>query len=179
MPKSESTELIHDYNGEGRWSVSSVQDRYVEYCRQYGVQEPKMPIPREHREGQSRWVYPVMEAVIEGIERGDKASIAVGIDFVEEDARFPFGKTLKSNTARALRRALLTPEQAGRIRSRVTNLLLAGQTPHEFREYAKLFRHVGIKECWARIERDAPIANPYVKRFYDYFRQCAERETKG
>ena len=67
-----------------------------------------MPIPREHREGQSRWVYPVMDAVIEGIERGDKASIAIGIDFVEEDARFPFGKTLKSNTARALRQAPLT-----------------------------------------------------------------------
>jgi hypothetical protein len=45
-----------------------------------------VPMPREHEEGQSRWVYPVMEAVIEGIERGDKASVAVGIDFIEEDA---------------------------------------------------------------------------------------------
>jgi hypothetical protein len=79
MRKPESSGLIHDYNGEGRWSVSSVQDRYVEYCRQYGVQEPKVPTPREHREGQSRWAYPVMEAVIEGIERGDKASIAIGL----------------------------------------------------------------------------------------------------
>ena len=89
--------------------------RLVEYCRRYGVQEPKVPMPREHEEGQSRWVYPVMEAVIEGIERGDKASVAVGIDFIEEDAHSPFGKTLKSNTAPPLRRASLTPEQVGRI----------------------------------------------------------------
>jgi hypothetical protein len=55
-----------------------------------------VPNPGEPEEGQGRWVYPVME----GIERGDKASVAVGIDFIEEDAHFPFGKTLKSNTAR-------------------------------------------------------------------------------
>lgn len=119
-----------------------------------------------------------MEAVIEGIERGDKASVAVGIDFIEEDAHFSYGKTLKSNTARALRRASLTPEQVGRIRNRVTNLLLAGQTPHEFRGYANLFRHVGIAECWPRIERGATLNNPYVERFYEYFRQCAEREAE-
>jgi hypothetical protein len=64
-----------------------------------------------------------MEAVIEGIERGDTASIALGLDFIEEDAHFPFGKTLKSNTARALRRASLTAEQVLRVRKRVTNLL--------------------------------------------------------
>jgi len=119
-----------------------------------------------------------MEAVIEGIERGDKASIAIGIDFIEEDAHFPFGKTLKSNTARALRRSSLTPEQVDRIRNRVTNLLLAGQIPHEFREYAKLLRHIGIADYWPRIKQGAPIASPYVKRFYEYFRQCAEREAE-
>ena len=179
MRESESPVTVHNYNGDGRWSVSSVQGRYVEYCRTYGVQEPRVPTPREHTEGQTAWIYPIMDAVIEGIEHGDKASIALGIDFIEEDAHFPFGKTLKSNTARGLRRASLTPEQIERIRNRVTNLLLAGHIPHEFREYAKLFRHVGIAEYWPRIERDAPLHIPYVKRFYDYFRQCAEREAKS
>jgi hypothetical protein len=178
MRESESGVAILNYNGDGRWSVSSVQARYFEYCQRYGVLQPTVPTPQEHEEGQRRWIYPVMDAVIEGIHRGDKASIALGLDFIEEDAHFPFGKTLKSNTARALRRSSLTPEQVERVRNRVTSLLLAGQIRHEFREYAKLFRKVGIAEYWPRIERGAPITNPYVKRFYEYFRLCAERERK-
>ena len=177
MDKLDSNGTVHDLNGEGRWTASAVQERYTEYCRQLGVEAQSVPTAREHREGQNRWVYPVMEAVIEGIERGDRASIAIGIDFIEEDAHSPFGKTLKSNTARALRRASLTPEQVGRIRNRVTNLLLAGHIPHEFREYAKLLRHVGIADSWPRIERARNLDNPYVKRYFEYFRDCAEREA--
>jgi hypothetical protein len=137
------------------------------------------PIPREHVEGLEHWVYPVMQAVIEGIDRGDKASIALGLDFIEEDAHFPFGKTLKSNTARALRRVSLTADQVLRVRRRVTNLLIAGQIPHEYREYAKLLRHVGLAESWRQMEREAKLDNPFVKRFFEYFRACAERESSG
>ena len=107
MSVGEYATLIRNFNGEGRWTVAAVQARYSGYCREYGVESPSPPIPREHVEGKKRRVYPVMEAVIAGIERGDKASIALGLDFIEEDAHFPFGKTLKSNTARALRRASL------------------------------------------------------------------------
>jgi hypothetical protein len=176
MGKSNTGTLIYNYNGEGRWTVAAVQTRYIEYCREYGVKSPIPPVPRKHMEGQKHWLYPVMEAVIEGIERGDKASIALGLDFIEEDAHFPFGKTLKSNTARALRRASLTADQVLRVRKRVTNLLVAGQIPHEFREYAKLLRHVGLAECWPVMQRDAKLDNPFVRRFVEYFRACAERE---
>jgi len=176
MGESSTGSLIHDYNGEGRWTVAAVQTRYSEYCRQYGVESPGPPVPYEHVEGKKRWVYPVMVAVIAGIERGDKASIALGLDFIEEDAHFPFGKTLKSNTARALRRASLTAEQVLRVRKRVTNLLIAGQILHEFREYAKLLRRVGLAECWPLMQRHARLDNPFVKRFVDYFRACAESE---
>jgi len=156
--------------------VAAVQARYSEYCREYVVTSPSPPIPREHIEENKRWIYPVMEAVIEGIERGDKASIALGLDFIEEDAHFPFGKTLKSNTARALRRATLTTEQVLRVRKRVTNMLIAGQIPHEFREYAKLLRHVGLADFWLLIQRDAKVDNPFVQRFVQYFRACAATE---
>ena len=90
MGESSTGSLIHDYNGEGRWTVVAVQTRYFEYCREYAAELPTPPIPREHVEGKKRWVYPVMQAVIEGIERGDKASIALGLDFIEEDGRCPF-----------------------------------------------------------------------------------------
>jgi hypothetical protein len=179
VSKSNTRNLIHNYNGEGRWTVEAVQTRYLEYCRQYGLEPTGRPIPREHVEGLEQWIYPVMEAVIEGIERGDQANIALGPDFIEEDARFPFGKTLKSNTARALRRAALTADQVLRIRRRVTNLLVAGQIPHEFREYAKLLRHVGLADCWLQMKSETKLDNPFVKRFFEYFRACAERERPG
>ncbi len=147
-----------------------MQTRYIDYCRSYQVAAPAVPAPREDSEGGVTWVYPVMESVIEGIERGDKASIALGVEFIEEDAHFPFGKVLKSNTARALRRADLNEHQIGRVRERIAKLFLAGHIPHEFREYAKLLRHVGFGNWWPVIEREARLENPYVKRYYEYFR---------
>jgi len=179
MGKSGTEKVCQDYNGEGRWTVEAVQTRYLEYCRAYGVKSPVKPVPRVHVEGRKQWIYPVMEAVIVGIERGDQACIALGVDFIEEDAHFPFGKTLKSNTARALRRASLTAAQVVRVRKHVTNLLIVGQIPHEFREYAKLLRHVGLAEYWPLMQRDANPDNPFVKKFLDYFRVFAEREKSA
>jgi hypothetical protein len=132
--------------------------------------EAVIPTPREHVEGGVRWVYPIMESVILGIERGDKACIELGLEFIEEDGKFPFGKVLKSNTARALRRATLTQEQVERVRERIAKLFLAGQIPHEFREYAKLLRHVGLGKWWPAIKQHSVLTNPYVKRYYEYFR---------
>ena len=95
-PASDGVVEVRDYNGTGRWSVSAVQTRYGDYCRRFHVSAPELPVPREHIEGSVRWVYPIMDSVINGIERGDKACIALGLDFIEEDAHFPFGKVLKS-----------------------------------------------------------------------------------
>src|ERR1700761_2971222 len=81
MNKSKTEAVVHDYNGEGRWTLKAVQARYLEYCRKYDLKPINPPLAREHVEGQKRWVYPVMESVISGIERGDKASIALGLDY--------------------------------------------------------------------------------------------------
>jgi hypothetical protein len=75
-----------------------------------------------------------MWKVIEGIEKGDLACAQIGVEFIEESASFAFGKILKSNTARALRRAPLTSEQKERIRRRVAEMLCAGYLPREYRQ---------------------------------------------
>jgi hypothetical protein len=92
MSVREHTTLIRNYNGEGRWTVAAVQVRHSEYCREYGVESSSPPISREHVEGKKRWVYPVMEAVIAGIERVDKGCIALGLDLIEEGAYFRLEK---------------------------------------------------------------------------------------
>ncbi|MFL6429756.1 MAG: hypothetical protein ACJ71S_16035 [Acidobacteriaceae bacterium] len=171
---------LRDYNGTGAWSIAEVQARYRHYCDLLHIVDSRLPRVRESKDGDVTWVYPIMEDVIEGIERGDAACIALGIDFIEEDHHFIFGKTLKSNTARALRRADLTESQKERIRERVVKMLVSGTIPHEMREYAKLLRKVGVGRFWSRLERDISRENRFAMRFFEYLRtaECRPNETK-
>lgn len=114
---------IRDYNGTGQWSREGILGRYARYCGKLGLTPTSNLSPREHTAGEVHWVYPVMNEVIKGIEGRDRACIALGVDFIEEDQHFPFGKILKSNTARALRRTSLDEAQIIRIRKRVIDML--------------------------------------------------------
>jgi hypothetical protein len=159
---------VIDYNGSGRWTLEAVWRRYAEYARRFHVDAPCDLRPREHDEGDKRWVYPVMEQVIRGIEAGDAACIEIGVEFIEEDEKFPFGKILKAKAARALRRAPLQAEHVARIRQRVIGMLVAAHIPHEFREYAKLLRKIGVGELWSDVRNHLDRSNIYVMRFYNY-----------
>ncbi len=114
-----------------------------------------------------------MEQIIDLIETGDKAAIKIGIEFIEEDDYFVFGRILKSNTARALRRAPLSEEQQIRIRERLVGMMLSGQVPHEWREYKRLLRHVGLGSLWPALEKGINRENKYVMRYYDYLDRFA------
>ncbi|HZN69341.1 MAG TPA: hypothetical protein VFB66_28965 [Tepidisphaeraceae bacterium] len=160
-----------DYNGDGRWSRDAITSRYLAYAAKLGV-APRGLSPEEHSQRGRHWVYPVMDKVIDGIEAGDPACVRLGVEFIEEDAKFPFGKILKSNTARALRRAPLTDEQRHRIRRRVLGMLRAGHVPHEFREYAKLLRTIGFNP--SELD-DVPGTSPRVTRFRRYLESAAAR----
>lgn len=83
---------IRDYDGTGKWSHEGILARYGAYRRELGLAPSPGLSPREHTEGEVRWVYPVMFEVIKGIEAADPACVALGIDFIEEDQHFPFGR---------------------------------------------------------------------------------------
>ena len=157
---------IRNYNGAGRWSAEGICDKYREYCKSLRMSPATKLRPIEHVEGGVKWVYPLMDWVIRGIKAGDKACTAIGVDFIQEDQRFPFGNSLKSNTARALRQAELTGGQKERIRRRVAGMLTAGNVPHEFGDYARLLRRVGLGAWWPAIEKGVYTSNPYVIRHY-------------
>jgi len=167
-----------DYNGPGEWDLESVKRRYLRHAKNLGMKGVSELAPREHAEGSVRWVYPVMEAVISGIERGDAACIELGVEFVESGHQQPFGRLLHSNAARALRRATLTPEQAARLRARILSMLVAGRVPHEFKQYAKLLRRIGLGQAWATAKVQVDQANPYVMRYARYFEACALAESR-
>jgi hypothetical protein len=162
--------IIIDYNGSGRWSIEEVLRRYNEYVRSFQVNSPHDLTPSQHEEGAKRWVYPIMKRVIEGIKMGDAACIQLGVEFIEEDQKFPFGRILKANTARALRGACLTPHQIERIRQRVITMLIGGHIPREFREYAKLLRKIGVGRWWSGLDERVDRSNRFVMRYYNYFK---------
>ena len=85
-----------DYNGSGDWSLESVRQRYSRHARALGVKVVAELQALEHSEGGVRRVYPVMEAVIRGIEGGDRACIELGVEFVESGHQQPFGRDRKS-----------------------------------------------------------------------------------
>jgi hypothetical protein len=166
-----------DYNGVGVWSVEGIQKRYKVHADEIGLDTIQL-VPRRHTEGGRTWVYPLMEQVIERIEADDKAAIEIGIEFIEEDDFFVFGRILKSDTARALRRAPLTEEQQKRIRERLVKMMLSGNVPHEFREYKRLLRRVGLGPLWSTLDDGVDRENKYVMRYYDYLDRFARHTDK-
>lgn len=164
------TVRVFDYNGTGRWSREAIIARYADYARRSRLRSTIDLTPVEFASGNQRWVHPVMEKVIEGIEAGDPACTEIGVEFIEEDATFTFGRILKSNTARALRRGQLSPNLVERIRKRVIRMLLDGHVPREYREYAKLLRKVSIGGWWEGVDANVDRANQFVMRYYYYFK---------
>jgi hypothetical protein len=162
---------VIDYNGTDFWSVDEVRARYTKYACRFQITEPRKLSPVVHSNGDKQWIYSVMDAVIEGIEHGDLACAELGIEFIEEDRLFAFGRILKSNTARALRRASLTDAQKERIRKRVVEMLGRRYLPREYRQYAKLARKIGLGSWLSRIEEQAE--NPAAKHYYTYLKEHA------
>jgi hypothetical protein len=95
---------------------------------------------------------------------------------IEENQWLSFGRVIKANTARALRRSTLTPEQIERLRKQIVSMLIEEHTPGHYREYAKLLRKIGLGNWWPIIEEQVNCNNPYVSRFYKYFQQYARHE---
>jgi hypothetical protein len=166
---------VRDYNADGEWSVEAVQSRYLAHCARLNVPSPRPLQPRTHRNANGVWAEPILQTVIDGIKAGDAACVALGVELIEQDRKFPFGRILKSNAARALRSAELPDALKQRIRHRVANMLAAGNTPHEFKEYARLLRKVGFDEVWPRMAASPPLANKYAMRHFAYFRAVQEQ----
>ncbi len=159
--------LIADYNGRGFWGGEEIAARYKRYCAQLKIQPRNIGGRRLVQEDRT-WIYPAMESVIEGINHNDQACVMIGIELIEEDQGFPFGKLLKSDTARALRQfATLDDSQQARLRHRFTDMLVRGYLPREYKEYAKLFKKIGLGIHREAIE-NADQSNSFIRRWRAY-----------
>ena len=166
---------VIDFNGVGEWSVEGIRIRYESLALRLGVKSQAHLTPHIHREGERTWIYPLIGELLPLVELGDRAAIEIGVQFIEEDEFFVFGKILKSNMARARRRAELTPEQQHRIRQRIVGMLLRGDIPHEFHEYKRLLRRVGLGDMWPILDERVDRTNKYVMRHYEYLDRFARQ----
>ncbi len=164
---------IRDFNGQGRWSRESIQSRFKSYAESFGTTIEQLE-PLAHEEGQVTWLYPLLLAVIKGIENRDPACVELGVELIEDGSSMPFGMTLKHDAARALRRSadLLTDGHRDRIRNRIAEMLIAGYVPPEFKQYIKLVRHIGVGHALSRVEAEADLENPRVQRYLQRMRQA-------
>jgi len=62
-----------------------------------------------------------------------------------------------------------------RLQRRIVAMLLAGNVPREYREYARLLRKVGVEKVWPRIEAGASRQDRYVMRYFRYFELIHQR----
>src|SRR5688572_7910061 len=159
---------IRDYNGEGRWSRESIERRFASYAKSFGTTIKELE-PRTYEQGEVKWIYPLLDAVIDGIKKRDPACIEIGVELIEDSDSMPFGMTLKSNAARALRRSadLLTQGQRSRIRKRVADMLIAEYMPREFLQYVKLVRAIGFESELPRVEANADLDKRWVRRYLE------------
>ena len=153
MKKEKGTWTVLDYNREEEWAPEAVAARYATYCVLYGWPCQRVLAAPVFEDAGTRRIWPIMKVVNAGINEGDAACTAIGIDFICDSRSFPFGMTLKSNTARALRKATLTQRQQDRIRERVAAMLLEDYLPQEYKFYVRLFRRTGLGQY-----RDALLA---------------------
>jgi hypothetical protein len=169
----------HDYNPAGEWSVAAVHERYLRYAHALGV-KPRDLAPRTHQAASGSWTYPIVDRVVEGVRAGDLACVELAVEFIESAAHQPFGRILHANVARALRAAALTPVQVERLRQRILEMLVLGHVPHEYHEYSKLLRKIGLGPQWPDVLARVDRGNRYVMRYVNYFeRHCAEKEPRG
>ncbi len=152
-------------DGTARWSHEAVRARYRLHCGRLKLHPRALAGPHP---GRPEWLDPLLRSVIEGIKAGDGACAEIGIELLEEDGGFAFGAILKANAAWALKRCPLTPAQEERVRSRVVAMLKRGFMPHEFRDYARLLRRIGLGRHRAEVEAHHDPANPWVNWYVAY-----------
>ena len=159
---------VRDFSGQGRWSREEIERRFKSYAKAFGTTGIELN-PRVYEEGSTKWIYPLIEDVIDGIKQGDRACIELGVELIEDSDSMPFGMILKSDAAKALRHSAdhLSEDHRRRIRKRVADMLIEQYMPREFVQYVKLARTVGFAEELDRVRSEADLSNRWVRHYLE------------
>jgi len=144
---------IRDYNTDPRWTPEAVQARYRQICRDLRLPDARRISPRIVDSGPTRWVFPVIDDVLEGVRHGDRACVELAVRYLVDDPRAPFSRSAKPRLARLLRNSDLSEGQKERLRARIVALFELPYPGREFRWYLNLLRRIGIGDHETKLRR--------------------------
>jgi hypothetical protein len=94
------------------------------------------------------WLSQTFTGLAEAIEVGDAVAVSLACDLIHADPMLPFGKLIKSDLARALRKraSKLLPGERALIVATTLKLLKQDFAPRELEDYCKLLRKFPAQE---------------------------------
>ena len=97
--------------------------------------------------------------LVESIKNGDSSAIEIGCQIIVYDPGLSFGKLIKSNIARALKKQVLSidSEHAQHICTLTSRLLSMEYCPRELEDYCKLVKRLGKDMAKNTIENSNAI----------------------
>ena len=88
------------------------------------------------------WVSQCFAALAAAVASGDARAISIACDLIELDPKLPFGKLIKSDLARALKKqaSRLIADERRKVLAATQKLLSLPFTPRELEDYGKLVK---------------------------------------
>lgn len=126
---------------------------------------PATPIHHE-----ALWVGAVFKNLRGAVAEGDPDAISMAVDLIVKDPMWlPFGKLIKSDLARELKRKAgrLAPVQRLGIISLTVRLMKSGFIPRELEDYAKLVKRFPRTEYSVSLESVEPLCDKarHIKQY--------------
>jgi hypothetical protein len=105
-------------------------------------------VPKDALDHPAIWVSQCFTALARAVAGGDERAISLACDFIDLDPKLPFGKLIKSNLARALKKQIqrLVVSERLQLLGATQKLLNLPYAPRELEDYGKLLRRFPREE---------------------------------
>jgi hypothetical protein len=125
-------------------------------------------VPSNAVEHPAIWVGQCLTALASAVANGDARAMSIACDLIEQDPKLPFGKLIKSDLARALKKQALrlTVTERQQVLVATQKLLNLPFAPRELEDYGKLvkkFPRVEVEEMLATVKPASPKAQHIVQ----------------
>jgi hypothetical protein len=125
-------------------------------------------VPHDALDHPSVWVSQCFTALARAVAGGDARAISLACDLISQDPKLPFGKLIKSDLARALKKQChrLVVSERHQLLGATQKLLSLPYAPRELEDYGKLVRkfpRAEIESMLAAVEASSPKAKHIVE----------------
>jgi hypothetical protein len=134
----------------------------------------RLYFPENAHENPAVWLRRVFQQVRISILSGDTSAISLACNFIAKDVMLPFGKLIKSDLARAMKKQINLIAASDRAQILVATVKLLNQeySPRELEDYCKLTKKFPASERMAALSLAAP-RNAKAEHLLSYLAQSA------